>query len=320
MITPEDVKKGPCRLNRRYEAMEHLGQGSFGAVYKGRSLFMPYRNVAIKYLYGESLLDGPSREAVFAEAEKFQHFEHPNIVRLWEVAKDRDRDWFMVSQFVDGNDLSELLRDRRARRKWIDTEPALRIIHDLLNALHYIHEHDIIHRDIKPDNILVDQKGKAMLADFGIAVRANRQKNLFEGGTGTPMFMHPLAKKGDESIQNDLFSLGIVAYILLSGVHPFADPALVFWPPWKLLDNELWTPDPVSLKNPMIPKAIGDVVDRMLHKDRLAQFQNAADTLTAFRQAQAYRQCSECKQESPPSARFCFSCGTQLVPDESPAS
>jgi len=196
----------------RYPIKKLLGKGSFGEVYLGFDDQLK-RDVAIKLTYGSKV--GPEAAKMFMEeARILAELDHPNIVPVFDVGATETGDVFIVSKFIDGTDLATRIeRDRPSR------ELSFEIIIKIAEALHYAHTKGLIHRDVKPANILLDKSCRPYLADFGIALRESEQVGLGEI-TGTPAYMSPEQARGEGHLishQSDIFSLGLVFYELLSG-------------------------------------------------------------------------------------------------------
>ena len=196
----------------RYPVKQLLGRGGFGEVYLGFDDQLK-RDVAIKLTYGSKV--GPEAAKMFMEeARILAELDHPNIVPVFDVGATEMGDVFIVSKFIDGTDLATRIeRDRPSR------ELSIEIIIKIAEALHYAHTKGLIHRDVKPANILLDKSSRPYLADFGIALRESEQVGLGEI-TGTPAYMSPEQARGEGHLishQSDIFSLGLVLYELLSG-------------------------------------------------------------------------------------------------------
>jgi serine/threonine protein kinase len=196
----------------RYPIKKLLGKGGFGEVYLGFDDQLK-RDVAIKLTYGSKV--GPEAAKMFMEeARILAELDHPNIVPVFDVGATETGDVFIVSKFIDGTDLATRIeRDRPSR------ELSFEIIIKIAEALHYAHTKGLIHRDVKPANILLDKSCRPYLADFGIALRESEQVGQGEI-TGTPAYMSPEQARGEGHLishQSDIFSLGLVFYELLSG-------------------------------------------------------------------------------------------------------
>ncbi len=200
-----------------YEIKGELGRGGMAAVFLAHDLQLN-RRVAIKVMlpgltYGERMWD-----RFLAEARTAAKLDHPHIVYIHSV-KERDRFLYFVMKHIDGRSLDDMLSEHKA----FPIPVAQTILAEVAKALDYAHREGVIHRDIKPANIMVDQKGAAIVMDFGIARAADSQHFTQTGATiGTPAYMSPEQCHGAEtSAASDQYSLGILAYELLTGAPPF---------------------------------------------------------------------------------------------------
>jgi len=232
-----------------------------GAVYLARERSLD-RLVAIKILLPEATT-GDNRERFKREARTAAKLTHPNIVPLHSFGEAEGMLYFVMG-FVHG----ETLKAKLGRQGKIDPEDTRRILGDIAGALHYAHEQGVVHRDIKPDNILIeDQSGSPLLTDFGVARTAVSGETLTQVGTtlGTPHYMSPEQASGDRDIdgRSDLYSLGVVGYHMVSGRLPFEGDNLR-----EVLVQHVTT-DPVPLKTlvPSAPSALARVISDCLAKD-----------------------------------------------------
>lgn len=218
-------------LDSQYEVEKEIGRGGMGIVYKGRDKRLK-RPVAIKLLPPELAFRSEIRMRFLREAEMAAQLSHPHIVPIYSV-DEREGLVYFVMALVEGENLGT----RIAREGPTKPDEARRILREVGDALAYAHSQNTVHRDIKPDNILIDgQTGRTMVTDFGIAraVSEGAEQKLTGTGIaiGTPAFMSPEQSAGDRDIdgRTDLYSLGIVAYQMLCGDLPFnatSAPALL---------------------------------------------------------------------------------------------
>ena len=207
----------PARLGR-YRVDKLLGKGGFGVVYQGYDEELE-RAVAIKVPRRDRLTRPGDAEAYMAEARVVARLEHPHIVPVLDVGRSDDGLCFVVSRFIAGSTLAQqIAADRPA------ASAAAGLVATVAEALHYAHTRGLVHRDVKPGNILLDQAGTPYLADFGLALR---EQDHGKGGgiCGTPAYMSPEQANGEGHRvdgRSDIFSLGVVFYELLTGRRPFA--------------------------------------------------------------------------------------------------
>jgi serine/threonine protein kinase len=208
-------------LAATYELDREIGRGGMGIVYRARDKRLK-RPVAIKLLPPELAFRSEIRSRFLKEAETAAQLSHPCIVPIYSV-DEKDGLVFFVMAFVDGDNLAKRIHDRGA----INPTEVRRIVRDVAEALAYAHAHGVVHRDIKPDNILLDgPNGRPMVTDFGIArAISDGDARLTATGIaiGTPAFMSPEQSAGDRDLdgRSDLYSLGVVAYQMLCGDLPF---------------------------------------------------------------------------------------------------
>jgi serine/threonine protein kinase len=265
-------------LSATYELDREIGRGGMGIVYRARDKRLK-RPVAIKLLPPELAFRSEIRSRFLKEAETAAQLSHPCIVPIYSV-DEKDGLVFFVMAFVDGDNLAKRIHDRGA----MNPTDVRRIVRDVADALAYAHGHGVVHRDIKPDNILLDgPNGRPMVTDFGIArAISDGDARLTATGIaiGTPAFMSPEQSAGDRDLdgRSDLYSLGVVAYQMLCGDLPFNasnTPALLV----KHLSER---PVPIEQRCASVPPDLGRAVMLCLEKRPEDRFPSAQALVTAL--------------------------------------
>ena len=244
----------------RYSLERELGRGGMGVVYLAREVRLD-RSVAIKLLPPSKTVDPSLRERFLKEARTAAKLSHPNIIPIHAVEEIGEFVFFAMA-YVDGETLTERVR----RRGPMAPSEAARVLRDVAWALAYAHGQGVIHRDVKPDNILLEEaSGRVLVADFGIAGVVAGAAGLVAGEIiGTPEFMSPEQALGEDvDARSDLYSLGIVGYFALSGTLPFEAEKST-----DVLAKQVTEPaPPLSTTAPLVPKRLAQAIDRCLAKD-----------------------------------------------------
>ncbi|QKY68991.1 Stk1 family PASTA domain-containing Ser/Thr kinase [Lentibacillus sp. CBA3610] len=256
-------------LNERYKIKESIGGGGMADVYLATDTILD-RDVAIKALRMDFADDEEFIARFDREAQSAASLAHPNIVNIYDVGED-DRVLFMAMEYVDGMTLKEYIQ----RYAPIDTREALDIMKQIASAIAHAHANDIIHRDIKPQNIMIDTYGQVKVTDFGIAVAlsatALTQTNSI---LGSVHYLSPeQARGGTATKKSDIYSLGIVLFELLTGRLPFSGQSPVSIA-LKHLQND--TPS-VKRFNPNIPQSVENIVLKATAKDPFHRYDTVYD-------------------------------------------
>jgi len=267
-------------LSANYELDREIGRGGMGIVYKAKDRRLK-RPVAVKLLPPELAFRGEIRSRFLKEAETAAQLSHPNIVPIYSV-DERDGLVYFVMAFVDGENLAARLHSQGR----LDFTESRRILKEVAEALAYAHERGVVHRDIKPDNILLcaDDDGRVMVTDFGIAraVSEGSDSRLTATGMaiGTPAYMSPEQSMGERDIdgRSDLYALGVVGYQMLAGELPFNAPST----PALLVKQISERPTPVDVHRPDAPPDLARAVMMLLEKDPANRFPSANALVTAL--------------------------------------
>ncbi len=261
-----------------YQILEKLGEGGMGVVYKARDLDLD-RHVAIKFLPPHMVADEEATKRFTHEARAASALNHPNIGVVHEIGRSDDGLTFMVMACYEGESLRERI-DRGAMK----FEEALDITAQVSSGLVKAHEHGIVHRDIKPNNVLLTEDGHAVIIDFGLAKLAGGTKLTRAGYTlGTAAYMSPEQARGEEvDNRSDIFSLGVMLYEMLAGEKPFRgehEAAVVY----EIVHEE---PEPLEDCGRLLPAGAGQVMERALAKDREDRYESCAELLKDIRAMQ----------------------------------
>jgi eukaryotic-like serine/threonine-protein kinase len=260
-------------LSANYELETEVGRGGMGVVYCARDRRLK-REIAIKILPPELSFRADIRQRFLREAETAAQLNHPNIVPIYTV-EEKDNLVYFVMAYIKGDNLGQRLQQHGP----IPPVEVRRILREVGDALAYAHHRNVIHRDIKPDNIIIDEEtGRAMVTDFGIAraLTDSGDSRLTATGMaiGTPAYMSPEQSAGDRAIdgRSDLYSLGVVGYQMLCGQPPFVASNT----PSMLVKHLSEKPVPVDERWPDLPQDLARAVMICLEKDPNDRFPSAA--------------------------------------------
>src|SRR5687768_12330712 len=264
-------------IGSQYALEGEIGRGGMSVVYRAKDLRLN-RPVAIKVLPPDLAMDTGIRARFTREAQTAAQLSHPHIVPIYDVG-DRDGLAYFVMALLTGGNLGSLLTyDPR-----LPIEEVRRFMREVADALDYAHQRGVIHRDIKPDNILIDREsGRALVTDFGIAWAMEAASRLTATGiaVGTPTYMSPEQATGDRALdgRSDIYSLGVVAYQMLTGRVPFtAGNAMAL-----LLKHVTEHPRPIQELRPDTPTAMSNAIERALLKSPEDRWPTAASLREAL--------------------------------------
>jgi serine/threonine protein kinase len=271
----EEFARFAAALEGQYDLQREIGRGGMGIVYLARDLRLD-RLVAIKTLPPHLSTDPDVAERFLREARTAGRLSHQNIVPIHRADELGGRPFFVMG-YVDGESLAQRIRTRGR----LEPPEIVRQLRDVADALSYAHEHGVIHRDIKAENILVDgETGRALVTDFGIARLAEAAPLTATGQVlGTVYYLSPEQVSGDPiDARSDIYSLGVVGYFALSGRFPF-DAKLASA---VLIAHVTRTPPPLHTLSPTTPRELCEIIDRCLAKDPRDRFQNCEELTAAL--------------------------------------
>ena len=264
-------------IGSQYALEGEIGRGGMSVVYRARDLRLN-REVAIKVLPPDLAMDTGIRARFTREAQTAAQLSHPHIVPIYDVGERDGLAYFVMALLTGGNLGSLLTYDPR-----LPIEEVRRFMREVADALDYAHQRGVIHRDIKPDNILIDREsGRALVTDFGIAWAMEAASRLTATGiaVGTPTYMSPEQATGDRALdgRSDIYSLGVVAYQMLTGRVPFtAGNAMAL-----LLKHVTEHPRPIQDLRPDTPTAMSNAIERALLKSPEDRWPTAASLREAL--------------------------------------
>lgn len=261
-------------LGDRYELLENIGSGGMAFVYKAMDLRLN-RHVAVKILKREFIENRNFVQKFSDEAMSAASLTHPNIVSIFDAGHDGDL-YYIVMELVNGITLKDLI-DKKKTIKWKD---ALNITNQILAGLEAAHKHNIVHRDIKPHNIMLTYEGTAKVADFGIArVVSTDTRETSDMNIGSVHYLSPEQAKGEACDErSDLYSVGITLYEMLVGKVPFDGETAI-----SVAMQHIRTPmTPPCELNPAIPVGVSDFVLKATQKDSKDRYQSAVNMMSAL--------------------------------------
>jgi len=301
----------------KYKILSTIGSGGFGTVYLAEDTWID-KKVALKVPHRQGVDFGE----LLREPRLLASLNHPNIVTIL-TAEKQENVFFIVMEFVPGETLEAIV----TRDGALDVSRALDYTCQICNAIDHAHRQNVLHRDLRPSNVLVDERGLAKVADFG----TSRFLEIAAHGTtviGSPPYMAPEQFQGKAVFASDVYSLGVTMYQMLTGDLPYESPSPADLD--RLMRGELLTPP--RLRNPKIPKAINDIVMKAMAPDIPGRYQRASELLDDVLAARApvarsrrrtpptpeppieatHEIQSRLKARDTPQARFCWHCRKPL--------
>ena len=265
-------------LGNRYEIIEKIGNGGMATVYKATDIILK-RNVAVKILRDEFTTDEEFIKRFEVEAQSAARLTHPNIVSIYDVGVE-DNLHYIVMELIQGKTLKEIILEEKGPLPW---KWSVNVAIQISSALETAHRNNIVHRDIKPHNIIITEDGIAKVTDFGIAKAVSNSTITAFGTTiGSVHYFSPEhARGGFTDAKSDLYSLGVVLYEMVTGKVPFdADTPVSV----ALKHMQEKPKEPIEV-NPNVPVAVNKIIMKALQKDTTLRYQTATEMLDDLRKA-----------------------------------
>jgi eukaryotic-like serine/threonine-protein kinase len=276
---PSDAQRRPAEICGKYQLLGEIARGGMGVVYQAHDTRLQ-RTVALKMILDRNLASPDAVQRFYAEAEMAASLNHPGIVPIYDVGSHAGQHYYAMG-YVEGPTLSAELHRRR-----FGIDEAAQLVRDLALAVSYAHEHGVVHRDLKPGNVLLPDHGQPQITDFGLAKRTDRTDPLTVAGQilGTPGYMAPEQAAGDTELSGpavDIYALGAILYHLITGHPPFrtAFEALVC-----VLEQD---PVPPRAMQRRVPRDLNVICMKCLNKnpaDRYGSARQLAEDLDRFLQ------------------------------------
>ncbi|MCX7422291.1 MAG: serine/threonine-protein kinase [Planctomycetia bacterium] len=267
----------PSRLQDRYEFRSLLGVGGFGAVYEAWDEVLQ-RSVAIKLARRDRFEGTSGRQRFLEEARAVAKLKHPHLVTVFDSGSDAEGNPFVVFELIVGESLAE-----RMKRQPLSSSEAVTVMVAVADAVHAAHKHGLIHRDLKPPNILLDAAGHPHVTDFGLAVDEHSQREMAGEVAGSPQYMSPEQIRGETQYldgRTDIWSLGVVLYELLARRRPFSGRDLS-----ELCDEiQHREPKPIRQIDESVSIELEEICLRCLRKNIAERWTSAAELAARLRQ------------------------------------
>jgi serine/threonine protein kinase/Tfp pilus assembly protein PilF len=253
-----------------YEIIGKIGEGGMGVVYKARDTKLG-RTVALKFLPPQLICDAEAKVRFEHEAKAASALNHNNITTVYDIDEEKSQ-CFICMEYIDGKTIKELVRDQT-----LSADKVVDIAVQIGEGLNAAHKKDIVHRDVKSDNIMLSDEGVVKIMDFGLAKLKGATKLTKTGTTmGTLQYMSPEQAQGVEVDQrSDIFSFGVILYEMITGQLPFKgehEAAVIH----SILDE---TPEPLARYKANVPEGLQRIVDKALQKDLSTRYQSAAEVI-----------------------------------------
>src|SRR5882762_6662280 len=289
-----------------YRIIQKLGAGGMGEVYLALDTKLD-RKVAIKVLQPESLAEENLKKRLIREAQAAAKLDHPNICHVYEV-NEADSFTFIVMQYIEGETLGE-----KMLRQPLELSTALALVEQAAGALAEAHRHGILHRDVKPQNMMLTPRGQLKILDFGLAKQMHSSDSVDNEAptdtllstpghvVGTMPYMSPEQVQGDPlDARSDIFSLGVTFYEMLAGKHPFKDKSAAITMSRIILAD----PIPTEQFHAQVPPELQAVLSKMLSKDKAVRYQSAQDLLADLRQLPAKLSAKDAQADATPTKQL----------------